>query len=105
MRKRANVEKPVTRDKLKGWRQIANFLGKPVSVAQRWRVEGMPVGREGRSVISSPEELNRWLGQQSGKPVHVATESTDLSAELKRGLAFLRGVKRTVGEKSTKLSS
>jgi hypothetical protein len=26
----------------------------------------------------------------SGKPVHVATEDTDLTAELKRGLSFIR---------------
>ncbi|MGC1650926.1 MAG: hypothetical protein WA741_34305, partial [Candidatus Sulfotelmatobacter sp.] len=38
-------------------------------------------------------ELNAWLGQDSGKPVHVATENTDLSAELKRGLSFVRSKK------------
>ena len=27
----------------------------------------------------------------AGKPVHVATEDTDLTAELKRGLSFVRG--------------
>jgi hypothetical protein len=30
------------------------------------------------------------LGKESGKPVHVATENTDLAAELKRGLSFVR---------------
>ena len=28
-----------------------------------------------------------------GKPVHVATEDTDLAAELKRGLSFIRSEK------------
>lgn len=28
--------------------------------------------------------------KESGKPVHVATENTDLTAELKRGLSFVR---------------
>jgi hypothetical protein len=102
---KAGVEKRAKPDKLKGWRQIATFLGEPVSVVQRWGVEGMPVHREGRSVTTSADELNLWLGQQSGKPVHAATESTDLSAELKRGLAFVRGEKRTAGGKSSKLSS
>ncbi len=45
-------------DSLKGWRQIATFLGQPVSVAQRWAKTGMPVKREGRFVTTSPVELN-----------------------------------------------
>jgi hypothetical protein len=75
---------------LEGWRQIADFLGEPMSVVRRWETQGMPVRREGRSVTASPEELDGWLGKESGKPVHVATETTDLSAELKRGLSFIR---------------
>ena len=75
---------------LKGWQQIASFLGHPAAVVQRWASEGMPVHREGRYVVSTPEELKGWLGKQSGKPVTVATENTDLAAELKRGLAFLK---------------
>jgi hypothetical protein len=76
---------------LKGWQQIATFLGQPTSVAQRWAKSGMPISREGRSVHASPEELNRWLGRESaGEPVQIATESADLSSELKRGLAFVR---------------
>jgi hypothetical protein len=102
---RADVEKREKPDKLKGWRQIATFLGEPVSVVQRWGAEGMPVHREGRSVTASADELNLWLGQESGKPVHVITESTDLFTELKRGLTFVRGGKRTAGRKSPKLSS
>lgn len=76
---------------LKGWQQIAAFLGQPVSVVQRWANEGMPVKREGRYVESSREELNRWLGRESaGEPVQIATPDTDLSAALKRGLTFVR---------------
>lgn len=75
---------------LSGWKQIAAFLGEPESVVQRWAAEGMPVRREGRLVTTTPEELNAWMGKESGKPVHVATEDTDLAAELKRGLAFVR---------------
>ncbi|HLV87177.1 MAG TPA: SOS response-associated peptidase [Candidatus Sulfotelmatobacter sp.] len=41
----------------------------------------------------TPAELDAWLGKQSGKPVHVATEGTDLMAELKRGLSFVRNEK------------
>jgi hypothetical protein len=75
---------------LKGWKQIAAFLGEPVSVVQRWASTGMPVRREGQFVSTTPKELNEWLGQQSGKPVHVVTDETDLTAELKRGLSFVR---------------
>jgi hypothetical protein len=76
---------------LKGWRQIASFLGQPVSVAQRWAKTGMPVARQGRSVLASPAELNVWLGRESGgAPVHIAGPETDLSSELKRDLSYLR---------------
>ncbi len=78
-------------DILKGWQQIAAFLGQPVSVAQRWATEGMPVKRQGRYVESSRKELNGWLGRESaGEPVQIATEGTDLGTELQRGLAFVR---------------
>jgi hypothetical protein len=77
-------------DSLKGWQQIAAFLGQPVSVAQRWAKSGMPVARQGRFVTASGEALNKWLGRESGEPLHVAKEEDDLSAELKRGLSFVR---------------
>src|SRR5579872_7375108 len=78
-------------DSLKGWRQIADFLGQPVPTAQRWARCGMPVTRIGRSVHASPEELNRWLGRESGgEPVQIAKEQSDLSAELRRGLSYVR---------------
>src|SRR5260370_41715084 len=86
-RKQPNAEP----DMLKGWQQIAAFLGQPVSVAQRWATEGMPVQRQGRYVESSRKELNTWLGRESaGESVQLATAGTDLGAELKRGLAFVR---------------
>jgi len=88
--------KPVA---LTGWRQIAAYLGHPSAVVQRWASEGMPVRRQGRFVTTTPEELNAWLGRESGKPVHVATADTDLAAELKRGLSFIRGEKRTKDKK------
>lgn len=79
---------------LNGWQQIAAFLGEPPSVVQRWASEGMPVRREGRFVTTTPQELNTWLGSESGKPLHVTTENTDLTAELKRGLSFVQQEKK-----------
>jgi hypothetical protein len=75
---------------LKGWQQIASFLGEPISVVQRWASEGMPVHRQGRFITTSPNELNAWMAKESGKPVHVVTEESDLSAELRRGISFLK---------------
>jgi hypothetical protein len=65
--------KPKSKDRvLKGWGQIAEFLGQTVSVAQRWQKSGMPVSLEGRWVCASPEELTAWLGTERGQkePVH-----------------------------------
>ena len=79
-------------DELKGWQETAAFLGQPVAIAQRWaRTEGMPTERRGRFVYASREELNHWLGRESaGEPVQITTTDTDLGAELKRGLSFVR---------------
>jgi phage terminase Nu1 subunit (DNA packaging protein) len=92
MAKRAKKQaaSKIEADSLTGWQQIAAFLGHPAAVVQRWASDGMPVRRQGRFVTTTPEELNAWLGRESGKLVHVATEDTDLAAELKRGLAFVR---------------
>jgi uncharacterized protein (DUF3820 family) len=81
-------------DLLKGWKQIAEFLGQPISVAQRWATTGMPVTRQGRFVVATPEELNNWLERESGEPVHVVTNEADLSEELKRGLSHVRKERR-----------
>jgi hypothetical protein len=79
--------KPVV---LKGWREIAHFLGQPSTTAQRWAREGMPVERHGRMVEAQPEKLNLWLGRVSHEPVQIATETADLSTELRRGLTYVR---------------
>jgi hypothetical protein len=80
---------------LKGWQKIARFLGQPTSVAQRWAKSGMPVNHEGRGVYASPDALNGWLGRESaGERVQIATDTADLSAELNRGLVFVRKQRR-----------
>lgn len=89
-RRKASEKSASQPETLKGWKQIAEFLGEPISVVKRWKSEGMPVVEQGRFVASSPEQLSAWLGRESGKPVHVVTSETDLASELKRGLAFAR---------------
>ena len=79
---------------LVGWQQIAAFLGVPLSTAHRWAKSGMPTRREGRSAVAAVEELNGWLGREVSEPVHIATAETDLGAELKRGLAFVKRQRR-----------
>jgi hypothetical protein len=88
LKRSKNGGKPTQAETLKGWKEIAEFLGEPISVVKRWKSEGMPVVEQGRFVASSPEQLNAWLGRESGKPVHVVTPETDLASELKRGVAF-----------------
>jgi hypothetical protein len=95
MRKRPTKQPQPGTGELKGWKEIASFLGEPTSVVQRWANQDMPVRRQGRYVTTSAEELNQWLGRQSGKPVHVATDTTDLTAELKRGISFVRRTQKT----------
>jgi hypothetical protein len=82
----------VQNERLKGWNEIARFLGQSLAVAQRWARSGMPVMREGRFMFASPEELSQYLGREAGLdvPVHIASENADLSADLKRALAHAR---------------
>jgi hypothetical protein len=77
---------------LTGWKAIADYLHQPASAAQRWAKSGMPVERRGRYVTADPEQLNRWLGRESGsdEAVHIPSANENLSAELQRGLAEAR---------------
>lgn len=82
-------------DHIQGWSQIAKFLGQPMAVAQRWAKSGMPVRREGRYTVASPDELRRWLGRESGtKEAVFLGPSRDLTQELKRGLEHARRRKK-----------
>ncbi|MCU1304939.1 MAG: hypothetical protein JWQ87_5223 [Candidatus Sulfotelmatobacter sp.] len=98
--KRQSKTQSATPTLLKGWQQVAAFLGQPINVAQRWEKTGMPVSRNGRAITATPDELNRWLGRESGEPVHVATADADLSDELKRGLSYVRRETRSSRRRS-----
>jgi hypothetical protein len=84
---------------LKGWKEIAQFLGQPSSTIQRWAKEGMPVERKGRMVQALADKLNLWLERETREPVQIATETSDLSAELRRGLSYVRH-RRKPGKKA-----
>jgi hypothetical protein len=89
-------EPRVQNERLKGWNEIASFLGQPVAVAQRWARSGIPVTGEGEFVYAFREELTRYLGREAGLnvPVHIATKNMDLSADLKHALAHARAGRR-----------
>jgi len=89
------VKRKDSDDALKGWPAIAKFLSQPVSTAQRWASEGMPVSRIGRYVAASPADLERWLTREAGtkETVHIAAPNTDLLADLKRGLSQARKIR------------
>ena len=92
----------VQNERLKGWNEIARFLGQPVAVAQRWARSGMPVAREGKFMYATREELSGYLGREAGLdvPVHIAAENMDLSADLKLALAHARAGKHDKKKKA-----
>jgi len=91
---------------LKSRQAIAKFLGQPVAVLERWAKEGMPVSRQGGFVVASPEELNAWLGCESaGEPVDLSTDSSDLAADLRKGLGYVRQHRKEVSKKGVDQST
>jgi len=89
---------PSESSELRGWQSIARFLGMPNSTVDRWAKEGMPVRREGRNVVASPEELNQWLQRTSGEPVgiHVVIPGSDLLKDLRASLAVQKSRKNSL---------
>jgi hypothetical protein len=85
---------------LRGWQSIARFLGMPNSTAHRWAKEGMPVRREGRNVVATPEELNQWLQRTSGEAVgvHVVSPGSDLLKALRASLAVQKSSKNSASQ-------
>jgi phage terminase Nu1 subunit (DNA packaging protein) len=78
---------------LRGWKEIAEFLGQPVPVLQRWSKEGLPVHRSGRYTVADRDELRDWLGRESGMkgPAHIADpDEAELSTELKRSVQLVK---------------
>ncbi len=58
---------------------------------------GTPMGKVrhageagGTRVQATPQELTKWLGHEVSEPIEIATQRTDLNAELKRDLSFIR---------------
>src|SRR5713101_7771948 len=82
---------------LRGWLASARYLGMPNSTLHRWAKEGMPVRRESRNVVASPEELNQWLQRTSGEAVgvHLVTPGSDLLKDLRASVALQKSSKNS----------
>ena len=54
---------------LKGWKEIAKYLGCGVRTVQRWEKSGLPVHRPSRQPLSAvcafTEQLDRWLQRET----------------------------------------
>jgi hypothetical protein len=86
----------VQNERLRGWKEIASFLGQPVAASQRWARSGMPVMREGRFMYASRDGFSRYPGCEAGLdlPVRIATANMDLSSDLRRALSYERSGSR-----------
>ncbi len=80
-------KKAVSQPELQGWKAIADYLGQPISVVQRWAKSGMPVNRKGRYITASPDDLRAWLGKEEGigVPAYISTDE-ELRDDLKQSL-------------------
>ena len=78
---------------LKGWKAIADFMGQPLAVVERWAKAGLPVRRVGRYTIARPEELQAWMSREIGAPAPLA-EDSDFREELRASVAAAKQQRR-----------
>lgn len=79
-------EASLNHDRLNGWKEISNYLGKSVRTSQRWeRILAMPIHRihtaRGEVVFGSRQELDRWQtakGQESSVAPQALPEPVTL---------------------------
>ncbi|SRR6266568_2945486 len=77
-------------DERKGWKRSRLFSGTQSQSLNAGQNLECPLKSEDFA-NSSRKESNRWLGRESeGEPIQIATEGTDLSAELQRGPSYTR---------------
>jgi len=78
-------EASLNHDRLTGWKEISNYLGKSVRTAQRWeRLLAMPIHRihtsRGEIVFGSKQELDRWQSakeqESNGSPQTLPEQVT-----------------------------
>ncbi len=77
---------PSDPDLLDGWKAVADYLGKSVRTAQRWRNElGLPVhkpsGREGENVFAFRSELDAWRRRAAARDASGNGDTQESGAE------------------------
>ena len=67
----------------------------------------MPIRREGRNVVASPEDLNQWLRRTSGEAagVYVVTPDSDLLKDLRASVAAQKSDKNSPPQPKNELRS
>lgn len=76
-----------------GWGKLWQYGSESGAEDAAIRFGCRTTGFAGRGAL--PDALNGWLGRESaGEPVQIATDTADLSAELNRGLVFVRKQRR-----------
>ena len=83
-------------EELKGWKEIASYLGIPAGTAVRWVRDGMPVRKQGRFTVADPKELSAWLGHESHMPApaQIMTGTADVAGALKESIAAMRHARK-----------
>ncbi|WP_201327632.1 helix-turn-helix transcriptional regulator [Thermotomaculum hydrothermale] len=83
------------KDRLEGWKEIADFLGVSEKTATRWhKQDGMPVyqHKKGKRVYASKTELLNWLERKS----HKDRKQEHFSKKLVFYLAVITGLLLTI---------
>lgn len=76
---------PQGSDRLNGWKDIANYLGKAVRTAQRWEHHyGLPVKRlgegKGQIVFAYRHDIDAWMNSSAGARAAAEEEQAKASA-------------------------
>ena len=83
-------------EELKGWKEIASYLGIPVGTAERWARDGMPVRKQGRFTVADPKQLGAWLERESHMPApaQIMTGTANVTGALKESIAAMRHARK-----------
>lgn len=94
------MPQPFVREKLDGWKALADYLGKSVRTAQRWEREyGLPVHRvadpnnsNSSSVFSFADELDAWWDERVGNDAAPGARATAVTLNTPMRLAWVLGL-------------
>ena len=95
MRHRGHRALAETPQVLRGWKAIADFMGQPVAVVERWAKDGMPVRRAGRYTTGQRDELSTWMAKEIGvhAPIPIG-DDRDFRDDLRASITEARRERR-----------